>query len=191
MNVGGAIGCIPVLLSQNGTPDEAIADGHNAFNSALQNALDNLIPTLGIIKEQPTGDDIAAIQQSVSDAVTSAIKDDVSLWQFLGSSGNEDGQIGIYTGFRFSHNDLVNVAATGISLQAQFSSGPVPPETSRDPARTDIWELSGTIFADPWAFSSLRRFMLEVGLDPANGIRVPMGNLTSVRNWIAAASPTW
>lgn len=182
-NVAGAIGCVAIFMGQDGTPDDATAAGHDALNKAIQNELNNLIPTLGINKQEPTKDDITGIQQRVGDTVQSTIKNDVSVLQILESGGNEDWQIGSVV-FRPSVTDLLNSDPTGFPQQNTFSYGEVYGEAGW---WRDNWQLTGIIFANPFDFS-LRRFMASQRLNPANGIRASMGAFASVRNWIVNLS---
>jgi hypothetical protein len=107
LTVGGMVGCIAVVMEEDSTPDDAIADGHDALNKTLKAKLDDLIPTLGITKDAPTDADIAAIEKALKDAVADAVADGVDFWDVLGSLfGNlQDDMIGTAR-FMFSHGDL-------------------------------------------------------------------------------------
>ena len=72
-NTSGVIGCAIILLEQNSTPAQAIADGHTALTAAMQTQLDQLIGTLNAFHPSPTEDQIAAMVTAVGDAVTYAI----------------------------------------------------------------------------------------------------------------------
>ena len=110
--LAGQIGCLFILLAMNETPRAAVAQGYNALINALQTGLNNVIPTLGLAKKQPTQDDIKAIKQGITDAVSSAISANVSIWQFLASAGNEDFVVGTVL-LTYSGNDLVNFPPAG------------------------------------------------------------------------------
>jgi hypothetical protein len=189
-NTAGVIGCVALLLIQNGTPDEAVAKGHDALNSAVQDQLDKLILTLGIKKPAPTPGDIDAMTQAVGDAVTATITNNVSIWQWLGSLGNEDSKVNSAV-FRFSHNDLANADPTGLPLQSSASIT-VPITSTLSPTIINTWLLTGLIFADPWDFS-LRRTLAFLRLNPADGIRTPMSRagVSSARSWVISTSPTF
>jgi hypothetical protein len=187
VSVGGVIGAVAILMVQNGTPDEAVADGHAALNLALQNGLNSLIPTLGIHKQQPTPADIANLSQSVGNSVQSAISDNVSIWQFLGSLGGEDYKFDSAV-IQHSYGDLSSLPPTGLALQETYTTL----LNTIDGEEQATFELVGTLFADPWGLS-LRRFLAEEGLDPAEGIRSPMSaeGTMSLRQWFNTASPTF
>jgi hypothetical protein len=188
LNTSGTVGCIALLLAQHGTPDEAIAHGHAALNGSVQNQLNSLIPTLGMNKHGPTKDDIDAMTQRISDTINAAIKDDVSIWQWLGSLGNEDFKVGSSL-FRFSYDDLVNAPPTGMPLQPAAMLAPYPSVAG---VTLNTWQLTGHMFADPFNFS-LKRFLAFEGLDPTKGIRGPMTghSFFHVRDWIKWGSPTF
>lgn len=187
LSVGGLVGSVAILMVQNGTPDEAVAAGHTALNQALQDGLNSLIPTFGIKKQAPTQADIDNLSQSTGAAVTSAISSNVSFWQFLETAGAEDYQFGSAV-IKFSYSDLSGAAPTGLAINETYTTR-LP---TIDGSEQATFELVGTIFADPWDLS-LRRFLLEQGLNPTAGIRSPMsaGGMTSLRQWFKIASHTF
>lgn len=97
VSAGGMIGCIAVVNEEDSTPDQDIANGHQALNQEMQDQLDALIPTLGLSNQAPTPEDITAIQEAVEAAVLAAIEDGVDFWDVLaGLFGNfMDETIGI------------------------------------------------------------------------------------------------
>jgi hypothetical protein len=187
LSVGGVIGAVVIIMVQNGTPDEAVVAGHAALNLAVQNGLNSLIPTFGIHKQQPTPADIASLSQSVGNSVESAISDNVSIWQFLGSLGGEDYKFDSAV-IQHSYGDLSNLPSSGLELQQMYTTL----LNTIDGDEQATFELVGTIFADPWALS-LRRFLAEQDVNPAEGIRSAMSaeGIMSLRRWFDVASPTF
>lgn len=133
--VGGVMGVIAVLMEEDKTPNSAVAKGHTALNKAVQDSLNALIPTLRFGHEEPSEEEIEALKKKVGDAVTKAIKDDVSIWDWLGGFGNMDDKIGSEI-FRFSHKELEARGVSGISIRKRFKS-------------EGDWELQGRVTAFP------------------------------------------
>lgn len=186
--VPGQIGGIAVLLVANGTPNDAVLQGHNAMNRTFQDELDNLIPTLGIRKPQPSQADISTIKQGISDAVRSAISSNVTIWQFLSTGGNEDFSLGTVS-LQYSGLDLVSmVPPSGLLFEGALQYGEQYGEAGW---WHDTWNLSGSVYVDALDFS-LSRFMAEEGLNPANGVRASLigASISRVREWIIRFSPT-
>ena len=119
--VGGVIGVVMVLLEEDNTPASAIAKGHRALDRAVRQALDALIPTLGFGHQEPTPEEIAALTRRVSQAVESAIRDDVSVWDWLGALGNMDDRIGSAV-VQFGHDALLDAGTAGIGFRRDFHS---------------------------------------------------------------------
>jgi hypothetical protein len=145
--VGGVVGSIAILMEEDSTPDSAANAGHAALNAAIQTALDSFIPTLGIKKPEPTDDDLKALEQQVSDAVTSAVASNVSFWDavwgFLSFGNNQDDEVGTAR-FFFSHQQLEDSAATTISLsQAWQNEG--------------SWQMAGTVTVAKAAYDAVWR----------------------------------
>jgi hypothetical protein len=184
VSTGGVIGCFAILNTQAGTPDDAISAGHNKLISAFASELNKLIPTLGPMKTMPTNEDIDGIKHQVEDQVKHTIGDNVSFWDWLASQGSEDRALGAVILIK-PHSDLADAPATGVEIDETMSFD-VSSHTIHEK-----WRFTGRVFADPLDFS-LRRFMVSVGLNPANGIRAPMlsGSFVNVRKWIMGRSPT-
>jgi hypothetical protein len=133
--VGGVMGAIAIVMEQDNTPASAIASGHDALNQAVQDSLDALIPRLTIGHQEPTEDEIKAMTKQVADAVTKAVADGVSIWDWMGGAGNMDDRIGSEV-FRFSHRELKGQGPSGIAIHKRFSN-------------QGDWELLGRVTAFP------------------------------------------
>jgi hypothetical protein len=105
--VDGMIGCLVVLMEEDGTPDDAIVRGHEALDRTVRDRLAGLLSTLSIVKPAPTDADIAEISDMIGEAVKSAIADGVSVFDWIGAFGNMDDQIGSAV-FLFSAKQLAN-----------------------------------------------------------------------------------
>lgn len=132
-SVGGAIGCIVVLMEEDNTPGSAIASGHTALNKAVQTSLNALIPTLNFAHQEPTPAEIAQMQSKIGTAVENAVKNGVSVWDWLGGLGNMDDKIGSVV-FQFSQQQLLDAGAGGIALQKRWKN-------------EGDWEITGHISA--------------------------------------------
>lgn len=133
--VGGVVGVIAVLMEQDNTPASAVARGHRALDRAVRESLNRLIPTLNFSHREPTAAEIEAMKQKIGGTVTQAIKDGVSVWDWLKGFGNMDDKIGSEV-FRFSHDQLERQGASGIGIQKRFKN-------------EGDWELRGRVTAFP------------------------------------------
>lgn len=131
--VGGMIGCIAVLMEEDGTPGADIARGHERLDSSVRDRLGELLGGLSLSNPEPTQEDIDRLTGQIGDAVKSAIQDGVSVIEWLGAFGNMDDEIGSAV-FRFSHGQLEG-------------SGGSPIPFSRRWRNEGDWELFGHIRA--------------------------------------------
>ncbi len=120
-NTAAAVGCIVVLMEEDNTPDSAVANGHVALNHAVEDELNRLIPTLSIAKRAPTDDDIKAMKDRIATAVKKAIRDKVSVADWLLGGGNMDDEIGSEV-FLFSTDDLDKAGAAGLPIEKQWKN---------------------------------------------------------------------
>ena len=123
IDAGGMIGCIAVVMEEDSTPDQDIANGHAALNQKLQEQLDAIIPTLGLSNQTPTEDELAAIQAAIQQAVYDAIAEGVDFWDVLGGLfGNlMDDEIGIAK-WLYKHDELDAVAGTKFPISRHWST---------------------------------------------------------------------
>lgn len=103
--VGGLIGCIVILMEEDGTPANAIVRGHEALDSNVRTALADVLGTLSVSNPEPSEEDIAELSTKIGDAVREAVGAGVSVLDWIGAFGNMDDQIGSDV-FRFSHSQL-------------------------------------------------------------------------------------
>ncbi|MBS0447957.1 MAG: DUF3892 domain-containing protein [Proteobacteria bacterium] len=117
----GTVGCIIVLLEQDSTSDDAVAAGRAALTSAVQDALDTMIPTLNVLHTAPTQEELDAMTAQIGKAVEDAISDQVSIWDWLGALGNMDDKIGSAV-LRYSQADLDAAAYSGIPISQEWEN---------------------------------------------------------------------
>lgn len=133
--VSGFMGVIAVLLEQDNTPASAIDRGHDALNQAVRDSLDGVIADVNMGGEPPDEEDIKALKEQIGRTVENAIRDGVSIWDWIGGTGNMDDKIGSEV-FVFSHSDLAARGGNGIGLQTRFRN-------------QGDWELLGRATAFP------------------------------------------
>ena len=117
--VGGMMGCIVVLMEEDGTPAAAIQRGHEALDRNVRDGLAGVLATLSVAKPEPTEEDVAALSDAIGDAVKSAIKDGVSVLDWIGAFGNMDDQIGSAV-FRFAHGQLEGMGGAPIPFARRW-----------------------------------------------------------------------
>lgn len=191
VSIPGMVGCVAILLAQSNTPDDAVAAGHQALNSALQQGLDNFISTLGPMKTSVTPADIKNIQDQAQIAVINAVTNHLSLWEKI-SIG-----LGIDTPdkpwgsvpYIFSQDQLTGAPLKGIPLQNTIAvhGGLFKGDTSNKGPIIFSWTFNGKVIADPLPLS-MKRILQGIGHPPPIGILEAMGGdpVRSVKSWIAA-----
>jgi hypothetical protein len=130
-NISGVIGCAIILLEQDSTPAQAIADGHAALTAAMQTQLDELIGTLNAFHPSPTDEQIAAMVTAVGDAVNDAISNGVGVWDWLTAFGNMDDKIGTKAVY-VSQSDICKALLRGIPIYEDWPN-------------EGHWDISGSI----------------------------------------------
>ena len=171
-SLAGYVGCVAVILEQNDTPDDAVAAGHQAFNTSFQQQLNAAISDLNVGHTTLTQADIAQIDQNIQDAVEQAIKNSLSdldkLWTALGIE-NQDREIDAKY-FTFGQDALVAAPSGALPIKAIVARrGYRPPSgpansvfvewvlTGQVSAHTPFWTVgSGTISpgaSQEWSFT--------------------------------------
>jgi hypothetical protein len=110
--VGGAIGCLVVLMEEDETPDSAVANGHAKLNIAVQAALNDMIPTLNAQHMTPDEQEIQQMTDRVGSAVEDAIAQGTGVLDWIFAAGNMDDKIGSAV-FSFTTGDLLNFGPAG------------------------------------------------------------------------------
>ena len=173
--VGGIIGYVAILIFQNNTPANVVAAGHQALNSAIQQGLDSVIPTLGIKNQNITQADITNIENQVTAALTNAIKNSLSFWDKLGTVLNDEFQDSfIGNAFQyFTYSQLVASPPKLVEIPLNSSITVSPPGYGGSPLY--IFTFDGKMVADQPPFS-LRQVLTFLGHAPPTGVRALMGS---------------
>ena len=143
-DVGGVVGVAVVLMEEDWVSDSGAEAGHAALNTFVQQAIDQLIPTLGVSNPDVTDAEIAALTAHAADAVSDAVASAQGFWRNVASWLNGDDELGAKT-FTFSHDSLAADAFQNFSqrftttITERFP--PNPPIT----IVTEDWELFGRI----------------------------------------------
>jgi hypothetical protein len=104
--IGGVVGVCAVLMEEDWVSDSGAEAGHSALNDFVENAINTLIPQLGILHPEVTDEDIDALTAGAEDQISAAVQAAQGAWDNFGSWLNADDQIGnkVWT---FSHDTLV------------------------------------------------------------------------------------
>jgi len=192
-SVPGNVGCVVVLLADGGLPDDAVAKGHDAFDSTFHSQLDQIIPTLGPAKKEPSPDDIKSMTQAISDAVESAIQGNVNFWHKIFALLFDRDQPIDQALLKFSGDDLAKAPATGLPIRNLFTTGGAGQATDPDGkpvaevSVTEFYELNGSVFCHQ-TDAALSRFLQSQRMVASPGIKALMlPRFSSVRSWMASA----
>jgi hypothetical protein len=191
--VPGVLGCVAILVAQNDTPDDAVAQGHQALNNSLQQALDALIASLTITNSTITDQEIQAIEQQVSSAVTSAITNALGLWSKILTGLHLENQASVLGTviYRFSSSDLTSSPPAGITLQNGYPTQTVIQfgGAGFQPPPWITLTFQGKIVADPLPLS-LKRILTRLGLASVRRAMasspVPFQPPGSIEGWVDA-----
>jgi hypothetical protein len=193
--IPGVIGCVAIVLIQRSTPANAVSQGHDALNTAIQQQLDTLIPTFGI-SNQPTPAnllaDIQNLKKNVISAVEGAISNALTVWQKLAGDQDVECMTAIFLGVQESATalpqsviNLADVPPQGTPLQQTTEFAWVNGRGDPTGYSTSC-QLNGLVVADPFPLSLKRLF---TGL----GYPLPLlvGRLIhgSVQAWLASGGP--
>jgi hypothetical protein len=105
-DVGGVIGVVTVLMEEDNVSRAGAEAGHAALDAFVRQAIDGLIPTLGVTHPEVTEADITALTAGAEAAIAEAIESAQSSWENFVSWLDADDQIGNAV-FTFSHDGLV------------------------------------------------------------------------------------
>lgn len=108
-DVGGVVGVACVLMEENWVSDSGAEAGHTALNNYVRQAIDDIIPTLGITNQDVSDDQLNQIASGASDAVSNAIENAQGVWDNITSWIHGDKLLGTAT-FIFKHDDLLTDA---------------------------------------------------------------------------------
>jgi hypothetical protein len=185
LTVGGIIGYVLILIYQNDTPANAVAAAHQALNSGIQQGLDNTIPTLGATDQTITQADISNVENQVIAAVTTAIKNNLSIWEKLGTVLNDEFQdslIGNALQY-FTYGQLTASPPALVEIPLNTAISVNPPGYDGSPLY--VFTFNGKVVADQSPFS-LRQIVTFLGHAPPTGVRAVMGSsfTSSLLAWI-------
>ena len=153
-SVPGTVGVVVALLEENQASDEGAAAGHLAFDHALEQGINELIPTFGIRKQDPTPEDITGLIAKVASAVEDAIAGVQGFWRNVLSFLDGDELIGaqVFT----AHGDAF-AACPAQPIDARFQR---LLQEQAGTAIVDDYRLTGEIVAipaGPLAYETVRR----------------------------------
>ncbi|MBA4056815.1 MAG: hypothetical protein C0490_19025, partial [Marivirga sp.] len=132
-------GCIVILMEEDNVTDDGANAGHQSLNTAIQNALDGIIPTLGFLNQEISDEDIENLSEQVQSQVEDAIKNQQNFFENIWSWLNADDTIGTVV-WKFSGDKLLT--DTPIALQHRW-----PNEEERSSDHGD-WEIFGAVTAE-------------------------------------------
>ena len=138
LTVGGVIGVIAILMEEDSTPEDAVAEGHSQLDATLQKVLNNLIPTLGWDKQDITKEEENEIEDKITSAIRTAIANEISFWDiawdFITLNNDQDDRIGTAK-FILSYKELEGLSGRPISLKQSLDG------------YHGRWEINGSVTA--------------------------------------------
>jgi hypothetical protein len=153
--VGGTVGVVALLMEENLLSDADAEAGHRQLNRSVEQGINELIPQLGVDKQEVTDEDIAELTARAADAVEAAIRDALSTWESVTAFFDADVKVGSAV-FRAGHEALVNDPIQARSARLQRVIETPSPLGVGHPHRVvaEDYELFGAIVArgfGPWA----------------------------------------
>lgn len=154
-SVPGTVGAVVALLEENLASDEGAAAGRRAFDRAVEQGINDLIPGLGLRKPHPSPEDITDLVAKVSSTVKNAIEGAQGTWRnFLSIIDGDkliDARVFTADGDAFATTPTQQIDARFQRLQK------VPPLGTEI---VDDYRLTGEIVgipAGPLAYETVRR----------------------------------
>lgn len=112
-NAPAIAGCIAILMEEDNVTDAGANAGHQALNTAVQNALNNVIPTLGVLHQSITEAEINRITTQIQSQITDAIRNQQNWLENIWSWINSDDTIGtvvwIYSSKQLIEQNPINL----------------------------------------------------------------------------------
>ena len=109
LDVSGVVGVVTVLMEENQVLGSAAEEGHAAFNRFLEDAVNGIIPTLGVDKQDVSDEELAKLTADAQSAITDAIVGAQGVFRNILSFFDGDKNIGSKV-FLFTHDELTNKA---------------------------------------------------------------------------------
>ncbi len=125
-DVTAIAGCILVLIEEDNVTDDGAESGHRALNSAVEDALNSLIPTLGVTNQEISDEDINRLIDNVQSRIVDAVKNQQGFFENLWSWLNSDDTIGTKV-WKFSGDELLSNNPTALQQRWQKVWQPLPP----------------------------------------------------------------
>jgi hypothetical protein len=148
-DVGGVIGVVTVLMEEDNVSHAGAEAGHTALDAFVRQAIDGLVPTLGVVHADVTEEDIVALTLGAEAAIAEAVESAQTSWENFVSWLNADDQIGNAV-FTFSHDSLAEKGSQPFAVRWESEGD---------------WELVGRATATPTCpAEAVLRLLLGMGL---------------------------
>lgn len=131
IDVGGAAGAVVVLMEEDNVTDAGAEAGHQAFNAAFRDAINQIVATRTVTNQDVSDEELAAFEDSISDTVSAAVAHQQGVFENIWAWLNADDTIG-FKAFVFSHDDLTPNTVTEFSHRWRNEGD---------------WEIVGTVTA--------------------------------------------
>jgi len=125
-DITAVAGCIVILMEEDNISDDGAEAGHRSLNSAVEEALNDIIPTLGFSNQEITDDDIESLTEKVKSRIGDAIKDQQNFFENIWSWLDRDDVIGTRV-WKFSGDDLLTFNPIELQQRWQKVWQPLPP----------------------------------------------------------------
>jgi hypothetical protein len=179
------VGWLGILLYKQDTPADAVAAGHQALNNGVQQALNDVIPTITNKNQNITQGDISSAVNLIQSQIISAIENSLSIWDKLGTVLNDefqDSYVGTAIQY-FKESQLLGSPPQGIPIKYAVDYG-----GKLDP-KLYVFTFNGTVIANFPPFS-LSRILTGLGHAARVSMRALMGasKTPSLSAWIKAVT---
>jgi hypothetical protein len=177
IDVAGVLGVVTILMEENQVSDSAAEAGHAALNQFLEKTINDLIPTLGMEKQEVTPAELEALTAKAEAAITDAIVGDQGIFRNILSFIDGDHKIGAKVNL-FNHDVLTNQHSP-IYERMQFIVKTVNQQGQPVEVLAQDFELRGEVLGvDPSGhgvetFSRSREYGSPVAAGSPTGIVVP------------------
>ncbi len=131
LEFAGVIGVVAVLMEEDNVSDAGAEAGHHALNNAVEQALQELVASLGAANQEVTKEQVDALKSGIEDKVRKAIIDHQNAFQNLWAWFNPDDSIGTQIWY-WDHDELAEQGTIEFSQRWKHEGD---------------WELQGHISA--------------------------------------------
>lgn len=159
--LGGVIGVVCILMEEDNVSDDGAEAGHQALNTSVENAINQIISTRSFSNPDISEEDLEDFENDIKSAISGAIQNQQNFFENIWSWLNKDDTIGTKV-FFFDHDTLAD--NNSINFNERWRN-------------EGDWEITGNITSSPICTLELTR-----SLSAKTSMPIDLGTMRKFRN---------